>query len=91
MAVGSDPGALVARLVNGLAGHVAPTAIREDSGGVNRDRVGRLDEYLLARGAGINAIPDYAGQQTALGAAGSVDTQRQILVDWLKERGAAEG
>ena len=51
----------------------------------------RMAEYLLARGAGINAIPDYAGQQTALGAAGSIDTQRQTLVDWLKERGAAEG
>jgi uncharacterized protein len=51
----------------------------------------RMAEYLLARGADINAIPDYAGQQTALEAAGSADTQRQALVDWLKERGAAEG
>jgi ankyrin repeat protein len=51
----------------------------------------RMAEYLLARGADINAIPDYAGQQTALGAAGSAGTQRQILVDWLKERGATEG
>jgi len=51
----------------------------------------RMAEYLLAQGANINAIPDYAGQQTALGAAGSVGTQRQALVDWLKERGAAEG
>jgi hypothetical protein len=50
-----------------------------------------MAEYLLGRGADINAIPDYAGQQTALGAAGSVGTQRQTLVDWLKERGAAEG
>ena len=51
----------------------------------------RMAEYLLARGADVNAIPDYAGQQTALEAAGSADTQRQNLVDWLKERGAAEG
>jgi ankyrin repeat protein len=51
----------------------------------------RMAEYLLDRGADINAIPDYAGQQTALEAAGSVDTQRQILVDWLKERGGAGG
>ncbi len=50
----------------------------------------RMAEYLLAQGANINAIPGYS-EQTALQAAGAVDTMRQILVDWLKERGAAEG
>jgi len=49
----------------------------------------RMAEYLLDQGADINAIPGYAGQQTAAEAAGSVGTQRQALVDWLKERGAA--
>ena len=50
----------------------------------------RMAEYLLAQGANINFIPKYA-EQTALQAAGGTDTQRQILADWLKERGAAEG
>jgi uncharacterized protein len=48
----------------------------------------RMAEYLLAQGANVDAIPDYAGQQTAIEAAGSADTQRQILVDWLTERSA---
>jgi uncharacterized protein len=50
----------------------------------------RMAEYLLARGADINASPDYAHDQTALEVAGDTDTRRQILVDWLKERGAAQ-
>ena len=50
----------------------------------------RMAGYLLAQGANINAIPGYS-EQTALQAAGALDTMRQILVDWLKERGAAEG
>ena len=49
----------------------------------------RMAEYLLGQGASINVIPDYSGQ-TALQAAGATDTRRQILVDWLKEHGAAE-
>lgn len=51
----------------------------------------RIAEYLLAQGADINASPGYAHHQTALQVAGAADTRRQILVDWLKERGAAEG
>ena len=50
----------------------------------------RIAEYLLAQGANINFIPEYS-EQTALQAASGTDTQRQILADWLKERGAAEG
>jgi uncharacterized protein len=50
----------------------------------------RMAEHLLAQGASINVIPGYS-EQTALQAAGEADTRRQILVDWLKERGAAEG
>ena len=49
----------------------------------------RMAEHLLAQGANINAIPEYS-HQTALQVAGAADTRRQILVDWLKERGAAE-
>jgi uncharacterized protein len=49
----------------------------------------RMAEHLLAEGANINFIPEYS-EQTALQAAGGTDTIRQLLVDWLKERGAAE-
>ena len=51
----------------------------------------RMAEYLLAQGANINASPGYAHHQTPLQVAGAADTRRQILVDWLKECGAAEG
>lgn len=47
----------------------------------------RMAEYLLARGADVNVVPGYS-EQTAWQAAGEVDTRRQILVDWLTERGA---
>jgi ankyrin repeat protein len=50
----------------------------------------RMAEHLLAQGANISFIPEYA-EQTALQAAGGTGTQRQILADWLKKRGAAEG
>jgi hypothetical protein len=50
----------------------------------------RMAEYLLAKGANINVIPEYS-EQTALQAAGAADTRRQILVDWLKAHGAAGG
>jgi ankyrin repeat protein len=47
----------------------------------------RMAELLLARGAEINARPDYT-QQTPLEVAGSVETRREQLVSWLRERGA---
>jgi hypothetical protein len=47
-------------------------------------------EHLLAQGANINFIPEYSGE-SALQAVAGTDTQRQILVDRLKERGAAGG
>jgi len=50
----------------------------------------RMAEYLLAQGADINASPDYAHGQTVLEVAGDADTRRRALVDWLKERGAAQ-
>jgi hypothetical protein len=49
----------------------------------------RMAEYLLAQGANINTIPEYSNE-TPLHAAGGSDTRRQILVDWLKGRGAAQ-
>ena len=47
----------------------------------------RMAEHLLARGADINATPDYASE-TPLQVAAQPDTQRQALADWLREHGA---
>ena len=44
-------------------------------------------EYLLARGVNINATPEYSGS-APLQVAAQPDTQRQALVDWLREHGA---
>jgi ankyrin repeat protein len=46
----------------------------------------RMAEYLLGRGADVTATPGYS-DQTALQVAGEAGTRRQILVDWLTERG----
>ncbi len=48
----------------------------------------RMAEFLLARGADINAAPDYAAGSTPLQAAAEVDTRHQALISWLRERGA---
>jgi uncharacterized protein len=48
----------------------------------------RVAELLLARGADIDATPDYS-DQTPLEIAGSIDTRREQLVNWLRRRGAA--
>ena len=47
----------------------------------------RVAEYLLARGADINATPGYA-DQTPLDIAASLDTRRDTLVSGLREHGA---
>jgi uncharacterized protein len=47
----------------------------------------RAAELLLARGADVRWIPDYAGG-TAVDAAAGPDTRRDLLVTWLRERGA---
>ena len=48
----------------------------------------RTAEYLLARGADLNWIPDYA-RETALQVASSgMDTGREALVNWLRGKGA---
>ena len=47
----------------------------------------RAAELLLGHGADLNWVPDYA-KGTPLDLAGSIDTGRQALVSWLKERGA---
>src|SRR3954464_15759653 len=47
----------------------------------------RMAQLLLARGADINATPDYA-DGTPLDIAGSTDTRRGQLVSWLRDHGA---
>ncbi len=47
----------------------------------------RVAEYLLAKGADINWVPDYS-KKTALDAAGFLDTRRDTFVTWLRELGA---
>jgi hypothetical protein len=47
----------------------------------------RAAAYLLARGADLHFIPDYA-KGTPLDAARGLETRRQILVDWLQRQGA---
>jgi len=47
----------------------------------------RMAEYLLARGADINAVPGHT-DQTPLDIAGSRDTRRDTLTDWLRDNGA---
>jgi ankyrin repeat protein len=47
----------------------------------------RVAEYLLARGADIDHVPDHT-DRTPLDVAGGPDTRREALVSWLQERGA---
>jgi ankyrin repeat protein len=49
----------------------------------------RTAEYLFARGADLNWIPDYA-KETPLEIASSsgLDTGREALVNWLRDKGA---
>ena len=47
----------------------------------------RMAEYLLARGADLNGTPSW-GDDTPLDVAESVDTGREALLTWLRERGA---
>jgi ankyrin repeat protein len=47
----------------------------------------RTAEYLLARGADINFVPEYA-RETPLQAVTAVETRRDTLARWLREQGA---
>lgn len=46
----------------------------------------RAAEYLLAQGADLNWVPDYA-EGTPLDAANALDTRRSNVVEWLREQG----
>jgi hypothetical protein len=47
----------------------------------------RAAEYLLARGADLNWVPEYA-EGTPLDAAGSLGTRQENVLTWLREQGA---
>jgi uncharacterized protein len=49
----------------------------------------RAAERLLAAGADIGALPDYANGQTALQISVTAGTRRELLADWLRRSGAA--
>ena len=48
----------------------------------------RAAQRLLAAGADMAAVPDYAGDATVLDMALSPDTRREQLATWLREQGA---
>jgi uncharacterized protein len=50
----------------------------------------RVAEFLLARGARLDAVPGYT-DRTPLAIAGSLDTRRESLVAWLRDQGAGSG
>jgi ankyrin repeat protein len=47
----------------------------------------RAAEYLLAHGADLNWVPDYAAS-TPLNIAAALDTGREALLTWLRDKGA---
>ncbi|HVI36834.1 MAG TPA: ankyrin repeat domain-containing protein, partial [Gaiellales bacterium] len=47
----------------------------------------RIADYLLSRGADINAVPGHT-DRTPLDIAGSPSTRRETLIDWLRGHGA---
>lgn len=49
----------------------------------------RMAEYLLALGADLNGTPSWA-DSTPLDAADGIDTGRQALVNWLRDKGATK-
>jgi hypothetical protein len=48
----------------------------------------RMAEYLLSLGAELNGTPSWGGDSTPLDAADGLDTGRESLVTWLRDRGA---
>ena len=64
------------------AGEVSQAFWHACSGGQRRAAA-----YLLAKGADLNWIPEYA-EGTPLDSATSLDTRQENVVSWLRERGA---
>lgn len=51
----------------------------------------RVAERLLAAGADVNVVPDYADVATPLDTAVQPDTRRDLLATWLREQGGVPG
>jgi hypothetical protein len=50
----------------------------------------RMAEFLLDLGADVNGTPSWGDDSTPLDAADSMDTDREALLTWLRERGATK-
>ncbi|KAB2329534.1 ankyrin repeat domain-containing protein [Cytobacillus depressus] len=72
-----------------IASHPSPTAddITEAFWHACNGGQRRVAEFLLSKGADINGGSDYTDQMP-LDAVGSLDTRRDIMVSWLKSKGA---
>jgi uncharacterized protein len=79
---------LLDRLEELLAGDPSPEQVSQAFWHACAGGQRRAAEYLLSRGADINWVPDYANG-TPLDAVSGLGTQRQNLLDWLRERGAS--
>src|ERR1039457_2612230 len=66
----------------------SPAAITQASGQACHGAQRRTAERLLASGADLNGTPGYS-DQTAAEVAAEPDTQRENLVTWLHDQGAA--
>jgi ankyrin repeat protein len=81
---------LLSRIEDLLATSPAPTSddINEAFWQACHGGQRRAAEYLLSRGADVNATPGYA-EQTPLEIAGALDTRKENIVTWLRDLGAA--
>jgi ankyrin repeat protein len=77
-----------ARVEELMVGDPAPTAAEVNDAFWQACHGGqrRVAQYLLERGADLNWVPDYA-HGTPLDVAGGLDTRRDTLVTWLRDRG----
>jgi uncharacterized protein len=82
----------LARLEDLLAADPAPATEEIDNAFWQACHGGqrRAAELLLARGADVNWVPDYA-EGTGLDVAAAPDTRRGLLVTWLREQGGVGG
>jgi hypothetical protein len=81
---------MLTRLDELLAAAPAPAASEINQAFYHACQGGQLRaaQRLLGAGADAAAIPDYAGDATALDMALNPDTRREQLATWLRELGA---
>ena len=80
---------MLSRLDELLAAPRAPAQVEIDQAFYHACQGGQLRaaQRLVAAGADVTAIPDYAGDATALDMALGPDTRREQLATWLKGQG----